>query len=157
MARLCEYHINYIKNLLYVNFYLVYIIYLSIFKYIFIIFLYLIFMSKFVPKRTFPPEKNIFISQTIPETFKDQIRTLSTSGEYGKLKELLIQFPVNLSFAPSLLHGVIQSTLTDIQKIELVKLLIERGVSINNLESGVYIFNVVLENGKTAQFNVVKR
>jgi hypothetical protein len=114
-------------------------------------------MSKFVPKRTFPPEKNIFISQTIPETFKDQIRTLSTSGEYGKLKELLIQFPVNLSFAPSLLHGVIQSTLTDIQKIELVKLLIERGVSINNLESGVYIFNVVLENGKTAQFNVVKR
>jgi hypothetical protein len=30
-------------------------------------------------------------------------------------------------------------------------------VSINNLESGVYIFNVVLENGKTAQFNVVKR
>lgn len=91
-------------------------------------------MSKFVPKRTFPPEKNIFISQTIPETFKDQIRTLSTSGEYGKLKELLHQFPVNLSFAPSLLHGVIQSTLTDIQKLELVKLLIERGVSINNLD-----------------------
>ena len=30
-------------------------------------------------------------------------------------------------------------------------------VSIENLESGVYIFNVVLENGKTAQFNVVKR
>ena len=91
-------------------------------------------MSKFVPKRTFPPEKNIFISQTIPETFKDQIRTLSTSGEYGKLKELLLQFPVNLSFAPSLLHGVIQSTLTNIQKLELVKLLIEHGVSINNLD-----------------------
>jgi hypothetical protein len=30
-------------------------------------------------------------------------------------------------------------------------------VSIENLESGVYIFNVVLANGKTAQFNVVKR
>lgn len=30
-------------------------------------------------------------------------------------------------------------------------------VSIANLEAGLYIFNVVLENGKTSQFNVVKR
>jgi hypothetical protein len=30
-------------------------------------------------------------------------------------------------------------------------------VSIENLEAGLYIFNVVLENGKTSQFNVVKR
>ena len=30
-------------------------------------------------------------------------------------------------------------------------------LNIANLESGVYIFNVVLENGKTAQFNVVKK
>jgi len=103
-------------------------------------------MSKFVPKRTFPPEKNIFISQTIPETFKDQIRTLSTSGEYGKLKELLLQFPVNLNFAPSLLHGIIQSTLTDIQKLELVKLLIEHGVSINNLD----------DNGLSALYYAIK-
>ena len=29
-------------------------------------------------------------------------------------------------------------------------------VSIENLEAGLYIFNVVLENGKTSQFNVVK-
>jgi hypothetical protein len=30
-------------------------------------------------------------------------------------------------------------------------------LNIANLEVGVYIFNVVLENGKTAQFNVVKK
>jgi hypothetical protein len=30
-------------------------------------------------------------------------------------------------------------------------------LNIANLEAGVYIFNVVLENGKTAQFNVVKK
>jgi hypothetical protein len=30
-------------------------------------------------------------------------------------------------------------------------------VSIENLEAGLYIFNVVLENGKTSQFNVVKK
>jgi hypothetical protein len=30
-------------------------------------------------------------------------------------------------------------------------------VTIASLESGIYIFNVTLENGKTAQFNVVKK
>ena len=30
-------------------------------------------------------------------------------------------------------------------------------LNIANLEVGVYIFNVILENGKTAQFNVVKK
>jgi hypothetical protein len=30
-------------------------------------------------------------------------------------------------------------------------------VTIASLESGMYIFNVTLENGKTAQFNVVKK
>jgi hypothetical protein len=30
-------------------------------------------------------------------------------------------------------------------------------LNIANLEAGVYVFNVVLENGKTAQFNVVKK
>ena len=29
--------------------------------------------------------------------------------------------------------------------------------NISNLEVGMYIFNVVLENGKTSQFNVVKK
>jgi hypothetical protein len=30
-------------------------------------------------------------------------------------------------------------------------------VNISTLESGIYVFNVVLENGKTSQFNVVKK
>jgi hypothetical protein len=30
-------------------------------------------------------------------------------------------------------------------------------VNLSSLESGMYIFNVTLENGKTAQFNVVKK
>jgi hypothetical protein len=30
-------------------------------------------------------------------------------------------------------------------------------VSISSLDAGIYIFNVTLENGKTAQFNVVKK
>jgi hypothetical protein len=30
-------------------------------------------------------------------------------------------------------------------------------VNIAGLESGMYIFNITLENGKTAQFNVVKK
>jgi hypothetical protein len=30
-------------------------------------------------------------------------------------------------------------------------------VNINALQTGLYIFNVTLENGKTAQFNVVKK
>jgi hypothetical protein len=30
-------------------------------------------------------------------------------------------------------------------------------VSISSLDAGMYIFNVTLENGKTAQFNVVKK
>jgi hypothetical protein len=30
-------------------------------------------------------------------------------------------------------------------------------INIASLEAGVYVFNVVLEDGKTSQFNVVKR
>jgi hypothetical protein len=30
-------------------------------------------------------------------------------------------------------------------------------VNISTLDAGIYIFNVALENGKTSQFNVVKK
>ena len=30
-------------------------------------------------------------------------------------------------------------------------------VNIAGLEAGIYVFNVVLENGKSAQFNLVKK
>jgi len=59
-------------------------------------------------------------------------------------------------------EGVASLRVTDISGKEVANQSInlingKAAVSINNLESGVYIFNVVLENGKTAQFNVVKR
>jgi len=96
-------------------------------------------MSKYPPKRIFPQEKNVFTTPTIPDNFKDKIRGIVNSGEYGKLTELLINYPVNLSFSEnklttSLLHNVIQSTLTNTEKINLIELLIKRGVSVNNLD-----------------------
>ena len=96
-------------------------------------------MSKYPPKRIFPQEKNVFTTPTIPDNFKDKIRSIVNSGEYGKLTELLINYPVNLSFSEnklttSLLHNVIQSTLTNNEKINLIELLIKRGVSVNNLD-----------------------
>jgi hypothetical protein len=58
--------------------------------------------------------------------------------------------------------GVAQLTVTDVAGKVAMKnnLSLTAGkaeMNISNLEAGVYIFNVVLENGKTAQFNVVKK
>ena len=36
------------------------------------------------------PVKNVYLTNTIPNTFKDQIRKLAISGEYGKLEELFV-------------------------------------------------------------------
>jgi hypothetical protein len=93
-------------------------------------------MSKIFPKKTFPPEKNVILTQTIPNTVIDNIRTLSNAGEYGKLEELLINYPVKLNFSEnklntSLLHGVIRSSITNTQKLRLVELLIKYGIPIN--------------------------
>jgi len=59
-------------------------------------------------------------------------------------------------------EGVANLSITDIsgKKVGSHVLNLNNGsadVSIANLEAGLYIFNVVLENGKTSQFNVVKR
>ena len=59
-------------------------------------------------------------------------------------------------------EGVANLSITDIsgKKVGTHVLNLNNGsadVSIANLEAGLYIFNVVLENGKTSQFNVVKR
>jgi hypothetical protein len=58
--------------------------------------------------------------------------------------------------------GLAQLTVTDVSgKVAMtnnVSLTAGKAeLSIANLEAGMYIFNVVLENGKTAQFNVVKK
>ena len=59
-------------------------------------------------------------------------------------------------------NGAAQLLVTDVAgKVAMTSNveLINGSVSVNvaNLESGIYVFNVTLENGKTAQFNVVKK
>ena len=59
-------------------------------------------------------------------------------------------------------EGTAQLTVTDVAgKVAMATTLNlaagQDNVNINTLQSGLYIFNVTLENGKTAQFNVVKK
>jgi len=59
-------------------------------------------------------------------------------------------------------EGTAQLTITDVAgKVAMTATLNlaagQDNVNINTLQSGLYIFNVTLENGKTAQFNVVKK
>jgi len=59
-------------------------------------------------------------------------------------------------------EGTAQLTVTDVAgKVAMTTTLNlaagQDNVNINTLETGLYIFNVTLENGKTAQFNVVKK
>ena len=59
-------------------------------------------------------------------------------------------------------EGVANSTVTDVAgRVAMTNQVTltagQAELNIANLEVGVYIFNVVLENGKTAQFNVVKK
>jgi hypothetical protein len=59
-------------------------------------------------------------------------------------------------------EGTAQLTVTDVAgKVAMATTLNlaagQDNVNINALQSGLYIFNVTLENGKTAQFNVVKK
>jgi len=93
-------------------------------------------MSKTFPRKTYPPEKSVFTTQTIPNTIIDNIRMLANAGEYGKLEEYLINYPIKLNFSEnklntSLLHGVIRSSITNTQKLRLVELLIKYGIPIN--------------------------
>jgi hypothetical protein len=59
-------------------------------------------------------------------------------------------------------EGVANLTVTDVAgRVAMTNMVSltagKAALNIANLEAGVYIFNVVLENGKTAQFNVVKK
>jgi len=59
-------------------------------------------------------------------------------------------------------EGVANLTVTDVAGKVAMKNNVtltsgKAALNVANLEAGVYIFNVVLENGKTAQFNVVKK
>lgn len=97
-------------------------------------------------------EKNVFVSPTIPETFKDNIRSIVNSGEYGKLEELLTNSKIKLPFSESglntsLLHAVIQSSLTKTQMIKICTLLIKRGIAVDNFD----------ENGFTPLYYAIKK
>ena len=59
-------------------------------------------------------------------------------------------------------EGVASLTITDVAgKVAMVNSINlvngKSDVNIAGLEAGIYVFNVVLENGKSAQFNVVKK
>jgi hypothetical protein len=83
-------------------------------------------------------ENNVIDGKAYPNPANDNI-TISIEGE-----------------------GVASLNVTDVSgktvMTNLVSLVAGKSdVNIASLESGMYIFNVTLENGKTAQFNVVKK
>ena len=91
-------------------------------------------MSKpFIKKPTFI-EKGIYNPLSIPDILKDEIEGLAKAGEYGKLEQVFANYPTELSKSNNLLHSIIQSSLTDIQITEVIKLLLKRGVAINTLD-----------------------
>ena len=70
-------------------------------------------------------DKNVFVTPSIPDKIKDDIRSIVNSGEYGKLENLLTDSNIKIPFTElnlntSLLHGVIQSSsLTKTQKYNI--------------------------------------
>ena len=93
-------------------------------------------MSKpFIKKPAFT-DKGIYNSISIPDNLNDSINAYASAGEYGKLEQELANYSTELSKNNNLLHSIIQSTsLTNIQKIEVIKLLLKRGVAINTLDA----------------------
>ena len=95
-------------------------------------------MSKPFSKKPTFIEKGIYNSLSIPDILNDKITSLASAGEYGKLEQEFSNYNTELSKSNNLLHSIIQSQLTDIQKSEVIKLLLKRGVAINTLdESGL--------------------
>ena len=88
---------------------------------------------------------------------------VASTDELDNLKVLAYPNPATDKVTVSVKgEGVANLNVTDIsgKKVGTHVLNLINGsadVSIENLEAGLYIFNVVLENGKTSQFNVVKR
>ena len=91
-------------------------------------------MSKPFNKKPIFIEKGIYNSVSIPNILNDKITALASAGEYGKLEQELANYNTELSKSNNLLHSIIQSQLTDIQKLEVIKLLLNRGIAINTLD-----------------------
>lgn len=105
-------------------------------------------------------DKNVFVTPSIPDKIKDDIRSIVNSGEYGKLENLLTDSNIKVPFTElnlntSLLHGVIQSSsLTKTQKYNISNLLIQRGIAVDILdEKG---FTPIYYAIKDQDFNLVR-
>ena len=92
-------------------------------------------MSKYIPtKKPLFPDKNVFTTTIIPSNNKDEIISLAKAGEFGKLEQLLLNMPVKTIFEDTILHTIIKSDMTPIQKETIIKLLLKKGVYINKLD-----------------------
>jgi len=91
-------------------------------------------MSKYIPKKPFFIDKNVFTTTIIPSNNKDEIIGLAKAGEYGKLEQLLLNMPVKTIFEDTILHTIIKSEMTPIQKYKIIELLLKKGVPINKLD-----------------------
>jgi hypothetical protein len=111
-------------------------------------------MSKPFNKKPIFIEKGIYNSVSIPDILNDKITALASAGEYGKLEQELANYNTELSKSNNLLHSIIQSQLTDIQKTEVIKLLLKRGIAINTLDdSGLPPIYYAI---KSQSYNVTK-
>jgi hypothetical protein len=87
--------------------------------------------KKFVPDKR--PDKNVTTNISVPNIYIDKIKALVKSGEYGKLEQELKNTPIKL-FGSDILFEIIQSELTETQKLHIITLLLKRGLSINVLD-----------------------
>jgi len=87
--------------------------------------------KKFVPDKR--PDKNVTTNISVPNIYIDKIKALVKSGEYGKLEQELKNTPIKL-FGSDILFEIIQSELTETQKLHIITLLLKRGLSINILD-----------------------
>jgi len=91
-------------------------------------------MSKYIPKKSLYIDKNVFTSTIIPSNNKDEIVGLAKAGEFGKLEQILLNMPVKTIFEDTILHTIIKSDMTPIQKYTIIELLLKKGVPINKLD-----------------------
>ena len=91
-------------------------------------------MSKTFPKKSLFIDKNVFTTTIIPSNNKDEIIGLAKAGEFGKLEQLLLNMPVKTIFEDTILHTIIKSDMTPIQKETIISLLLKKGVPINKLD-----------------------
>ena len=89
--------------------------------------------------------------------------TLGLSSSVNKIEGIIYPNPSNDAITISLnVEGVAKLVVTDIMGKVVMNNSInltngKTRVDINSLESGMYIFNVLLENGTSSQYNIVKK